>query len=54
MNPVPEEAFDVSVAVPAHNEEKYVLRCLESIRAAAEGYDRLPDELFYDHNDDYP
>ena len=29
------ESFDVSVVVPAHNEEKYVLRCMESIRAAA-------------------
>lgn len=38
VNPVPEEAFDVSVVVPAHNEEKYVLRCIDSIRAAAGQY----------------
>ena len=25
----------VSVIVPAHNEEKYVVRCIESIKAAA-------------------
>ena len=35
VKPTPEETFDVSVVVPAHNEEKYVLRCIESIRAAA-------------------
>ena len=34
----PQGAFDVSVVIPAHNEEKYVLRCIESIRAAAEEY----------------
>ena len=28
--------------------------CLESIRAAAAEYDRLPDALFHDHNDDHP
>ncbi len=38
VNPVPEEAFDVSVVVPAHNEEKYVRRCIDSIRAAAAQY----------------
>jgi len=29
---------DVSVVVPAHNEEKYVKRCIDSIRDAAEKY----------------
>jgi glycosyltransferase involved in cell wall biosynthesis len=38
VNAAPEEAFDVSVIVPAHNEEKYVRRCLASIRAAAAEY----------------
>ncbi|MBR3556595.1 MAG: glycosyltransferase [Oscillospiraceae bacterium] len=38
VNPAPEEAFDVSVIIPAHNEEKYVCRCLASIRAAAAEY----------------
>ena len=28
----------VTVVVPAHNEEKYVARCIRSIRAAAEVY----------------
>ena len=37
-NDLPPEAFDVSVVVPAHNEEKYVLRCMASIRAAAAEY----------------
>ena len=27
-------AYDISVIVPAHNEEKYVRRCIESIRQA--------------------
>ena len=38
VDPGMEESFDVSVVVPAHNEEKYVLRCIESIRAAAAQY----------------
>ena len=38
VSPMPEEAFDVSVVVPAHNEEKYVLRCIQSIRAAAKEF----------------
>jgi Glycosyltransferases, probably involved in cell wall biogenesis len=32
------ESFEVSVVVPAHNEEKYVRRCIGSIRAAAAEY----------------
>ena len=38
VNPLPEEAYDVTVVVPARNEEKYVARCIESIRAAAAEY----------------
>ncbi len=45
----------VSVIVPAHNEEKYVKRCIESIKKAAfghtDGYDKLLDEMFYEYND---
>ncbi len=35
VNQTTKASFDVSVVVPAHNEEKYVLRCIDSIRAAA-------------------
>lgn len=33
------DGIDVSVVVPAHNEEKYVKRCIESIRESAEEFE---------------
>ncbi len=45
----------ISVIIPAHNEERYVGWCIDSIRKAAfgdtKGMDKLLDELFYDYND---
>lgn len=34
-----EDEVDVSVIVPAHNEEKYVKRCILSIREAADAFE---------------
>ncbi len=31
--------YDISVIIPAHNEEKYVARCIESINKAARAFD---------------
>ncbi|MWC29380.1 glycosyltransferase [Paenibacillus sp. MMS18-CY102] len=33
-----QDRVDLSVIIPAHNEEKYIKRCLNSIAAAAESY----------------
>ena len=58
MNPV------FSVIIPAHNEEKYIKRCIRSVKRAAEyagaliraslgdpsELDGLLDKLFYDYN----
>lgn len=35
----------ISVIIPAHNEEKYVARCIRSIKAAAEGYDGMVETI---------
>jgi len=34
-----EDEVDVSVIVPAHNEEKYVKRCILSIRESADAFE---------------
>ncbi len=37
----------LSVVIPAHNEEKYIKRCIKS------EIDKLLDEMFYDYNDNH-
>ena len=29
-----EDLYDISVIIPAHNEEKYVKRCIDSVKQA--------------------
>ena len=55
----------ISVIIPAHNEEKYIKRCIDSIKRAGREFpgrteiivvcnrcmDRLLDEMFYEYND---